>query len=194
MNENIIDMFQYNSVVILTYFFAAFAVMVIDKLFRGKVVTNFFSTSKSDSLLNPITYFKLVSHSLGHSDWEHLSNNFIKILLIGPMLEEKYGSINLLIMMVITSVVIGVFHRLFEKGSLRGASGILYMLIILSSFVNIDGRKIPLTLTLIIMFFVIDEIIKLFKKDEDNISHLGHLTGAVCGLVFGILSIGGINI
>lgn len=193
MKEFIIKWFDYNSVVILSYFFLSLFIMIIDKIFKGKIVEKFFSIAKKDSWLNPITYFKLFSHSLGHADWNHLYNNFVKILLIGPMIEEKYGSINLLIMMLVTSFVIGLIYKIFNLGRVRGASGVLYMLIILSSFVNMDGGKIPITLALIIIFFVTDDIIKFIKREDDNISHLGHLTGAICGLVFGILSINGIN-
>ena len=193
MKEFIIKWFDYNSVVILSYFFLSLFIMIIDKIFKGKIVEKFFSIAKKDSWLNQITYFKLFSHSLGHADWNHLYNNFVKILLIGPMIEEKYGSINLLIMMLVTSFVIGLIYKIFNLGRVRGASGVLYMLIILSSFVNMDGGKIPITLALIIIFFVTDDIIKFIKREEDNISHLWHLTGAICGLVFGILSINGIN-
>ena len=194
MLEDVIYRFQYNSVVILTFFFLCLAILIIDKIFKGKFINYFFVTYRGDSLLNPLTYFKLISHSLGHADWDHLYNNFVKILLIGPMMEEKYGSMNLLIMLVLTSLVIGIINRIFSKNGLYGASGIAYMLIVLSSFVNIQGGKIPVTLALIILFFVVDEIIQLLKrKKNDNISHLGHLTGALCGLVFGILSMKGID-
>lgn len=195
MLEDVIYRFQYNSVVILTFFFLCLAILIIDKIFKGKFINCFFTTYRGDSLLNPLTYFKLISHSLGHADWDHLYNNFVKILLIGPMIEEKYGSMNLLIMLVLTSLVIGIINRIFSKRGLYGASGIAYMLIVLSSFVNIQGGKIPVTLALIILFFVVDEIIQLLKrKKSDNISHLGHLTGSLCGLVFGILSMNGIDL
>ena len=193
MQGIVIDGFQYNSIVILPYFFLSFAIMILNYISKGKAVNLFFSTSKRDSLLNPFTYFKLFSHSLGHSDWDHLYNNFIKILLIGPMVEEKYGSINLLIMMLITSGVIGIVHRFTSNGSLRGASGILYMLMLLSSFVNIKSGKIPMTLILIIIFFVVDDIVDFVKKEDDNISHIGHITGSICGIIFGICGINGIN-
>lgn len=193
MQEFVTNWFQYNSVVILTYFFLCLIIMIIDKIFKGKFVEKFFSISKKDSWLNPITYFKMFSHSLGHADWNHLYNNFVKILLIGPMIEEKYGSINLLIRVLITSLLIGLIYKIFNLGRVKGASGVLYMLIILSSFVNMEGGKIPITLALIIIFFVADDIIKFIKREDDNISHIGHLIGAICGVVFGILSINGIN-
>lgn len=193
MTEEIISKFDYNAPVILTYFFICLIILIIDKLCKGKFSATFFTTYKSDSLLNPLTYFKLISHSLGHENWDHLYSNFIKILLIGPLIEEKYRSINLLIAMVLTSLIIGIVNKVFGKGGILGASGVAYMLILLSSFVNMENGKIPITLTLIILFFVVDEVIKLFRRKKDGVSHLGHITGAICGIVFGLLSMNGID-
>lgn len=193
MTEEIISKFDYNAPVILTFFFICLIILIIDKLCKGKFSATFFTTYKNDSLLNPLTYFKLISHSLGHTDWDHLYSNFIKILLIGPLIEEKYGSINLLIAMIITSLIIGIINKLFGKGGILGASGVAYMLILLSSFVNMENGKIPITLTLIILFFVVDEVIKLFRRKKDGVSHLGHITGAICGVVFGILTLKGLD-
>lgn len=193
MTEEIISKLDYNAPVILTYFFICLVILIIDKLSHGKFSETFFTTYKNDSLLNPLTYFKLISHSLGHADWDHLYSNFIKILLIGPLIEEKYGSINLLIAMVLTSLTIGIVNKLLGKGGILGASGIAYMLIILSSFANMENGKIPITLTLIILFFVVDEVIKLLQRKKDGISHLGHVTGAICGIVLGILFMNGFD-
>lgn len=193
MTEEIISKFDYNAPIILTYFFICLIILIIDKLCKGKFSATFFTTYKNDSLLNPLTYFKLISHSLGHADWDHLYSNFIKILLIGPLIEEKYGSINLLIAMVLTSLIIGIVNKLLGKGGILGASGVAYMLILLSSFVNMENGKIPITLTLIILFFVVDEVIKLFRRKKDGVSHLGHITGAICGVVFGILTLNGLD-
>ena len=66
---------------------------------------------------------------------------------------------------------------------LLGASGISFMFILLSSFANIN-EGIPITLLLIILFYVFDEIKDLFTK-KDNISHLGHMIGAILGIAFG---------
>lgn len=193
MTEEIISKFDYNAPVILTYFFICFLILMIDKLCRGNFSKTFFTTYKNDSLLNPLTYFKLISHSLGHADWDHLYSNFIKILLIGPLIEEKYGSINLLIALVLTSLIIGIVNKFLGKGGILGASGVAYMLILLSSFVNMENGKIPITLTLIILFFVVDEVIKLFRRKKDGVSHLGHITGAICGIILGMLALNGLD-
>ena len=91
---------------------------------------------------------------------------------------------NLLIMILVTALVIGILNSLFTNKRILGASGIVFMLIVLSSFVNIEAGKIPITLVLICLFYIINEIRDgLFKKD--NVSHLGHLLGALCGVIFG---------
>lgn len=100
------------------------------------------------------------------------------------MIEEKYGSINLLKMILLTAFITGLINAILSKNSIQGGSGISFMTILLSSLVNIQSGKIPLTLILIFFFFVASEVIDgIFKKD--NISHLSHLIGAICGLIYG---------
>ena len=169
---NVMDYFQYNAVVTLTMFFISLGVLLLDKITKGKSTRKVFSTERA-SLLNPLTYIRFFTHILGHSDWEHLSNNYLKILLLGPLIEEKYGSINFLIMILITAFVVAIAN--FIKGHvwLKGASCISFMLTVLSAFVNITENKIPITLILIILFYIIDEIKKL--KNDDNIAHDSHI-------------------
>ena len=184
MEIKVIDYFQYNAYVTLTMFFVSLIILAIDKITNGKANRYVFSTERA-SLLNPLTYIRLFTHILGHRDWQHFSNNYLKILLLGPLIEEKYGSINFLIMILITALVTGIVNFIKGDARLKGASNIVFMLIVLSAFVNVTQNKIPLTLVLIILFYIIDEI-KDIKKD-DNIAHYGHITGAICGAFFGFI-------
>ena len=184
--EKYLGYIQYNSVVILTLFFICLGVMILDTITKGKTTNAFFSTTTNDNLLNPFTYVKWFTYALGHLNWEHFIHNFLYILLIGPLVEEKYGSMNLVYMMLITAGIGGMFNRLFCKNKRAlGASGLGFMLIVLSSFVNIQTGKIPLTVVLIIIFYLVKEVIHGLTK-KDNISHGGHLLGGLCGLIFGI--------
>lgn len=179
----VINYLSYNSVIILSFFFISLFALILNYLTKGKSNILLFSSYRS-SIFNPLTYLRLITHIFGHASWSHFMNNFLYILLIGPMIEEKYGSINLIIMILLTAVITGILNTLFSKKRILGASGIVFMLIILSSFVNITTGKIPVTLILICIFYVVNEIISgIFKKDD--ISHIGHLIGAVCGFVFG---------
>lgn len=179
-----LNYFQYNSKIILSYFFISLIVLIINYLTKGKSNKLLFSSSRT-SPLNPLTYLRLFTHTLGHENWTHFVNNFLYILLIGPMIEEKYGSQNILFFILVTSFITGLINSIISKNRILGASGITFMLIILSSIVNVEIGKIPLTLILICIFYIINEIISgLFKKD--NISHLSHLIGAICGAVYGL--------
>ncbi len=174
---------QYNSVLILSYFFISLVALIINKITSGASNKLLFSSYRS-SLFNPLTYIRFFTHAIGHENWHHFSNNFIYILLIGPMLEEKYGTINLLIMFLITAGATGIINSIISKNVILGASGNVFRLIVLSSFVNIQAGKIPLTLILISAFYIVNEIIEgVFKTDR--VSHLGHLLGAVAGCIFG---------
>jgi len=179
----IVNYLSYNSRVILSFFFISLIALILKYITKGKSNDVLFSSYKS-SLLNPLTYVRLITHVFGHANWNHFMNNFLYILLIGPMIEEKYGSINLIIMIVVTAVITGVLNSLFTNKKILGASGIVFMFIILSSFVNIESGKVPITLILICIFYVINEVISGIVK-KDDISHMGHLIGAICGFIFG---------
>lgn len=181
----LVEYLQYNSVLILSFFFLSFAALILKYITFGNSNKVLFSTYRS-SLLNPLTYVRFFTHILGHSDWKHFSNNFLYILLIGPMIEEKYGTINLLIMILITAGVTAIINHILGRKRLLGASGIVFMLIMMSSFVNIQIGKIPITLILIFIFYIVNEIIDGVLK-KDDISHTGHIIGAVCGTIFGFL-------
>lgn len=179
----VINHLSYNSVVILSFFFISLFSLILNYLTKGKSNKALFSSYRSN-MLSPLTYVRLVTHIFGHVDWSHFMNNFLYILLIGPMIEEKYGSINLVIMILVTAIITGILNTLFSNKRILGASGIVFMLIVLSSFVNITTDKVPITLILICIFYIVNEIISgIFKKD--NVSHIGHIIGAVFGFVFG---------
>lgn len=180
----IINKLQYNSVVVLSFFFISLIIFILNYITKGKMNKLLFSSYRSN-ILNPFTYVRLFTHIFGHANWSHFMNNFLYILLIGPMIEEKYGSKNLIIMMLVTAGVTGLLNSILSKNKMiLGASGIVFMMIVLSSFVNIESGKIPVTLILICIFYIVNEIILgIFKKD--NISHMGHLIGALAGFVFG---------
>lgn len=176
--------FDYNSPVIISYLTLSLIACFLNTITRGKSNKLLFTSYRS-FILNPLTYIRMVTHSIGHKDLDHLISNFLYILLVGPMLEEKYGSINLLTMFVITSIVIALFNILFNNYIITGSSGNVYMLILLSSFSNLSEGKIPITLILVFIFYVISEVKKSITEGNKKIYHDGHLIGAICGIIFG---------
>ncbi len=176
--------FQYNSPVILTFALISFAVLIVNTLTGGTLNTMLFSVYRS-GWASPMQYIRMVTYVFGHADFSHYIGNFTIILLVGPMLEEKYGSKPLMKMMLVTAIVTGLIQVIFFPGTaLLGASGIAFMLILLSSFANYEKGKIPLTVILVAIIYLAGEVVDgLFVKD--NISQMGHIIGGLCGGAFG---------
>ena len=87
---------MYNAPVTLTFSLATVAVMVLEHFMPGFTEWLFTAPGKIGSEVgfdwtNVGDYFRLFTHVLGHQDWEHLLGNLSFILLLGPLLEERYG-------------------------------------------------------------------------------------------------------
>lgn len=174
---------SYNSPVILTFALMACAIMVADGFLGGRLTPTFFATYPGFRITSPLFYLQLFSHALGHHNWAHLAGNFSLILLVGPILEEKYGSANLLKMMFITALSTGLLNALFFSTGLLGASGLAFMMILLVSFTNHKEGEIPLTFILIVILFLAKEVMQAFAQDD--VSQFAHIMGGICGSLFG---------
>lgn len=177
---------QYNAPAILTFALLSLAVLGLGEITHGWSDRALFSTYRS-SLINPLTYVRAFGHVLGHDGWNHYASNMIYILLLGPLLEEKYGTRNIVEMIVLTAVVTAIFNAVFfPHVRLLGASGIVYMMIILSSQVNVQEGRIPLTMIFACIVYIGGEVTSgLFT--HDNIAHFAHIIGGVCGGLFGFV-------
>lgn len=176
---------SYNSPVILTYAVICVVFLGINALTGGWFNKTFLVTYGNGSLLDPLTYVRGLLYIFGHSNFAHLFNNMLLMLLVGPVVEERYGSGDLMIMIGVTGIVGAVFNGIFSSNGLIGASGIVFMLIILCAFTNVQKGKIPLTLILVVGLYLGQEVIDNFAA-HDNVSHIGHIVGGVCGLTLGL--------
>lgn len=174
----------FNSPVVLGFIFVSLAVLILGFVTLGKSNELLFMTYHS-SLLNPLTYVRLFTHVLGHSGWEHYIGNASYILLLGPMLEEKYGSKLILEVIAVTAFVTGVVnYLLFWDVALCGASGVVFAFILLTSFTSFRNGEIPLTFILVAVVFLGQQVYEgVFLKD--NISNLSHVVGGIIGSVVG---------
>ena len=174
---------SYNAPVVLTFALLAVAVFIITNENVAPNARLWFVAWPE--FRDTRSYVGLVSHILGHASWQHLMGNFMLILLIGPILEERFGSFQLLIMILITALVTGIVNVTISSDALLGASGIVFMMILLASTANIRAGEIPLTFIAVAIIYLGGEVVKAF--DNDNISQLGHVLGGVSGAVFGFL-------
>ena len=175
---------RFNAPVILAFALLSLLALLLGKWTDGAATYQYFSVYRA-SLSDPLTYVRFFGHVLGHADYEHYMGNMLLILLVGPGLEEKYGRGTMVWTIAVTALVTGLVYFVFFPGSvLLGASGVVFMMIVLSSFTAMRRGEIPITLILVVIFYLGGEIMDgLFK--QDNVSQIAHIVGGLCGLVFG---------
>lgn len=186
MKKHPLLIISYNAPVILTFSLLCAAALAADYITVGKANALLFSVYRSP-LTDPLTYIRFFTHVLGHADMDHFYSNVCLLLVIGPMIEEKYGSRNLLLAIAVTAFSSGaVQYIFFPQSALLGASGIVFMLILLASMANIQNGRIPLTLLLVSAIYLGKEIVGMLYA-SDNVSHLTHIIGGLCGIFTGKL-------
>lgn len=176
---------SFNSPVILVFSIACLAVLGIGYLTGGVSDKLLFCVYRS-SFTDPLTYFRFFGHVLGHANWEHFLGNITMILVVGPLLEEKYGSADTLLVILVTAFVTGLIHFIFFPNvALMGASGVVFAFILLASMTSIEDGKIPLTFILVAVIYIGGQI-----RDgifvNDNVSNLTHIIGGIVGSVCGV--------
>ena len=183
---NLLRRIQYNSPVVLTFAGVSLMALILGYLTGGASTRLLFSAYRS-SLLSPLTYVRMLGHVLGHGNYAHYMGNMLMILVIGPVLEEKYGSLHLLRAIAITAVVSAAANMLLFPGTaILGASGIVFMMIVLSSLAGMQEGRIPLTLILVVILYLGGEVLDgIFQRD--NISQMTHILGGLCGAVIGFI-------
>lgn len=175
--KKVLSKIEYNSPVILTFAICAAVIFMVDELTGGQFMRTLFIYRGG---FMPLNLLRLLLWPLGHASWEHLLGNMTIILLIGPMLEEKYKSHVIFIMMILSAIIIGIFQAVVFGAGILGASGIAFMFIIMTSFTNMKEGKIPLTFIVVCLLFLTREVYNgLFVKS--NVSELAHLMGAFLG-------------
>ncbi len=176
----------FNSPVILGFVFACLCVTIIGSLTGGRVTQWLFMTYHS-SLASPMTYLRFFTHVLGHSGWSHFLGNATYLLLLGTILEDKYGSRVIIEIILITALVTGLVNYIFFWNvGLCGASGIVFAFILLASFTGFKSGEIPLTFILIAVIFIGQQLYEGITV-SDNISNMAHIVGGGVGALAGYI-------
>lgn len=174
---------KYNAPVILTFAILCTVVLIFSELTGYKFTPTWFVTHRG-SLSNPMTYLTMFTYVLGHASLEHFMGNMMLLLLTGPVVEEKYGSKNTLIIILFTAVLTALANMAVTSNGLIGCSGIVFAFIILCSMTSFSRGEIPLTMILVVVFYIGQEIVDgVFV--QDNISQMAHIVGGIAGAAFG---------
>jgi rhomboid protease GluP len=142
------------------------------------------------ALGSPFTWLRLVTWPFVHADTTHLVSNLMLLLLLSPGLEEKQGALEYLFCLVLTAVIIGFAHLTFGHNdtALAGASGWVFMMIILTTFTSGPARTISVPTLVVALLYGAQEVRAAFIPNA--VSQFAHLLGGACGLAFGLLGSG----
>jgi membrane associated rhomboid family serine protease len=183
MNRPVLKL-SYNAPVTLTFSILALLALVLDYLTGGWTTTHLFSVYRC-SLADPLAFFRFFGHVLGHANFSHFMGNIIFILLLGPSVEDRFGSWNTLWAILVTAFITGlVYFIFFPSSALLGASGIVYMMMLMASFGGAKNGVIPITMILVAVFYLGGELWNAIFQDN-NIAELAHIIGGVCGMLMG---------
>lgn len=173
-----------NAPVVLGFVLICFIATLLGILTGGRSTQLLFMTWHSP-LTSPLTYLRFFTHVFGHDGWSHFIGNASYLLLLGPLLEEKYGRRTLAEIIAVTAVVTGLFNYwFFPNVGLCGASGVVFAFILLSSFTGFRDGEIPLTFILVAVIFLGQQVYEgIFLRD--NVSNMAHLIGGVIGAALG---------
>lgn len=173
-----------NAPVVLGFLLVCFLATLLGIVSDGKITSLLFVTYRS-SLKNPLTYLRMFTHVFGHANWAHFIGNASYLLLLGPMLEEKYGSKKIAEVIAITAIVTALVNFLLFSGvGLCGASGVVFAFILLTSFTGFKQNEIPLSFLLVAVVFLGQQIYEGITV-QDNISNMAHIVGGIVGAIVG---------
>lgn len=172
----------FNAPVVLAFIIISAVATYIGQSVSSSLMSKIFMVYHS-SPKDPFTYIRMVCHVFGQSNWQHYLVNATYLLLLGPMLEEKYGGKRIIIVMLVTALVSGLIHYFFFQNQvLCGASGIVFAFILLTSFTGIKKGEIPVTFILIMVIFLGQQIYDGITS-IGSISHLSQIIGGVVGCI-----------
>ena len=173
-----------NAPAVLGFCSVCLAAMLLNIATGGASNRALFSVYRS-SLASPLAWLRMVCHVFGHADWGHLLGNMMYILILGPMLEEKYGSVDILLVMLAAALLTGLINfAFFPHTMLLGASGIVFAMILLSSITRTKDGAIPLTFVLVAALYIGQQVWQAVTARE-SVSYMAHIVGGAVGAGLG---------
>ena len=171
-----------NAPVTLIFAVLCLIATILLSVFGDSMMTVFSCYNTDMSVMTVVRFF---THALGHAGWSHFIGNMAYILLLGPLLEEKYGSVCMIEIMALTALATGLVNFfLFPDIAILGASGIVFAFILLSSITGFKKGEIPLTFILVAVIYIGGQIYDGLTLD-DNISNMSHIIGGIIGAFCG---------
>jgi len=135
-------------------------------------------------------WVRLLCHPLVHANMQHLFNNMTLFMVLGPSFESRLGARRFCYVVFGCAVAEGVVNALISDYYLIGASGVVFMFILMfplhTHATDITQREIPVAFLLVALLYIGQEIIHI--RRNDGISHTCHIVGGLCGALLGLAS------
>jgi len=181
----------YNAPVTLTFVIVCFMITGLNYMEPG-IISRWFTMQPSLELGSVRHWICMFTWMVAHQDIHHFVGNMIIILLVGPMLEEKFGSNKLFYMIFATAVATAIINAFVFHDRIIGASGIVFMMVMLGSLTNFQRGEIPLTFLFVGVLFIGKELWGAINPDPNNpVSEFAHIAGGVLGSIFGFMLVRG---
>lgn len=186
--------------VTVTFVIVSLVLFLLDVYaFKGKMFSSILICHGSKQAMvpfnfkSPADFTGLFLFAFGNASWEMLFANLIAILLLGQILEERYGSVMLGLMMFISTLISGVLTACISTVPLTGAGCVIFMMAVLVSLTELTKKRIPLSCLLVFVLFLSFEIFRNAKgvSGTDVMQKicgvLVEMIGGICGSIFGFL-------
>ena len=134
----------------------------------------------------PVSYFRLLLYIFGSEGGRaaELFTNLILIMLLGPSMEERYGSVIIGIMIFVSALFSGVLNACFLETSLVGCVPLVSMMIFLNAFMSFSKKKFPLSFAAVMLLFVLLQ----FFSGAGVLRIIVCIAGGLCGSLFAFLT------
>ena len=185
--------FVYDAPVMLSFVLAVLVIFMLDTfVFKGTLAEKWLlsPTAAEGSLPFAFSDFtsilRLFLHVLGGRDIPFLICNLIFILLLGPQMEERYGSVIIGIMIFVAALFSGVLNACFCKVPVSGSEPVVFMLILLCAMMHLSRSKVSASALAVIILFAV--MLVLRKNPNGTAGVLITLAGGLCGSLFAFLT------
>lgn len=181
---------KFNAPVTFSIALVATLVMAIDRFLAAGLIGSVFTAPGGNfEPTNAMHYVGILTYIFGHESWVHMWNNFLIIILLGPILEEKYDPKSFGIMILAATVVTALFNILLRQPPLVGSSALAFMMIMLVSFARSKPGDIPVSFILVFVLYLLSELTKATGGTGGGGS-IAHIVGGICGVIFGFMKLG----
>lgn len=188
--------FIFDSPVVLVFSVVSAVIFISDLILKLNLSEKIFECPGAKSVpafdfKSALSYVNLVIYPFGGENSTSFFLNIGFILLLGPVLEERYGSIMLALMIFITSLVGGVLTACVSTFGISGCGGIVFMMIILSVLSVFIKKQLPVSWIFIFALYLAFSLFSGKKISgfmpfmQNNVPVFIQLASGICGSLFG---------